>query len=216
MLAEILADLRSGRAMHRLLQGDVGSGKTLVALIAALFVIEQGYQAVLMAPTEVLAQQHGVTLAPPLRAAGRDRGDAHRLARPPPSGAPCSAPPRPGEVDLLVGTHAVLQDDVQLPRLALAVVDEQHRFGVRQRGALRHAASGGSPPHVLVMSATPIPRSLALTLYGDLDLSLLDEMPAGRQPVAHRGGGDDGEDAVVRGLPAGGRAPAARSTSSTR
>jgi ATP-dependent DNA helicase RecG len=181
VLAEILADLRRGQAMRRLLQGDVGAGKTLVALIAALFVIEQGYQAILMAPTEVLAQQHGQTLGrlcAPL-------GVSTELL----TGSVPAAERRrrlraatQGEVDLLIGTHALIQDDVQLPRLALAVVDEQHRFGVRQRA--RSLRGGGDlTPHLLVMSATPIPRSLALTLYGDLDLSILDEKPAGRLPV---------------------------------
>jgi ATP-dependent DNA helicase RecG len=181
VLAEILGDLRSGGVMHRLLQGEVGSGKTLVAVIAALFVIEQGHQAVIMAPTEVLARQHGRTLA--------------RLAEPlgisvaTLSGTTPAAERRrllaaaaAGETDLLVGTHALIQDDVVLPRLALVVVDEQHRFGVRQRGQAG-SSRAGLPPHVLVMSATPIPRSLSLTLYGDLDLSVLDEVPAGRQPV---------------------------------
>ncbi len=184
VLAEILGDLRAGKLMHRLLQGDVGSGKTLVALIAALFVIEQGYQALLMAPTEVLARQHGGTLrrlAEPLgvvvetlTGATGARERRRILAA---AGA--------GEVQLLTGTHAVLEDAVRLPRLALAVVDEQHRFGVRQRG--RSARDEDRlPVHLLVMSATPIPRSLALTLYGDLELSLLDQLPAGRQPVTTR------------------------------
>jgi len=182
VLKEILADMRSGRSMHRLLQGDVGSGKTLVALIAALFVIEQGHQSVIMAPTEVLARQHGQTLTrfcEPLGVsvetltgstpAAERRGILSGVAA--------------GEIDLLVGTHAVIQEDVNIPRLALAVVDEQHRFGVRQRGRPASAANTDKSVHVLVMSATPIPRSLSLTLYGDLDLSIIDELPAGRQPI---------------------------------
>lgn len=206
VLAEILGDLRSGRVMHRLLQGDVGSGKTLVALIAALFCIEQGYQALLLAPTEVLARQHGQTLrrlaeplgvvvetvtgstsAPVRRAIMRAAGD--------------------GEVHLLVGTHALLQEQARLPDLALAVVDEQHRFGVRQRGESA-LSDDGRPVHLLVMSATPIPRSLALTLYGDLDLSQIDALPAGRQPVRTRLVATSDEDAVLtqcRRLAAGGR-----------
>jgi len=181
VLAEILADLRSGRAMHRLLQGDVGSGKTLVAFIAALFCIEQGFQALLMAPTEVLARQHGQTLrrlADPLNLVVETLTGAtparQRRAILAAAGA--------GEVHLLVGTHAVLQEQARLPRLALTIVDEQHRFGVRQRG---DSARGDDsrPVHLLVMSATPIPRSLALTLYGDLDLSIIDAMPVGREPV---------------------------------
>jgi len=178
--AEILTDLRSGRAMHRLLQGDVGSGKTLVALIAALFVVEQGYQAVVMAPTEVLALQHGVVmtrLCAPLGITVETLTGSTPAAR---RRAVLNAAAA-GECDLLVGTHAVLESDVRLPKLALAVVDEQHRFGVKQRG--KTAATEQGAAHVLVMSATPIPRSLALTLYGDLDLSLIDEMPVGRIPI---------------------------------
>ncbi len=193
VLKEILADMCSGQSMHRLLQGDVGSGKTLVALIAALFVIEQGHQALIMAPTEVLARQHGKTLrglCEPLgigvetltgsTSAADRRGLLSGVAA--------------GEIDLLVGTHAVIQQDVRIPRLALAVVDEQHRFGVRQRG--RPSSETGDPIHVLVMSATPIPRSLALTLYGDLDLSLIDELPAGRQPITTRIVREKEEDSV--------------------
>ncbi len=184
VLAEILADLRRGKLMHRLLQGDVGSGKTLVALIAALFVIEQGYQALLMAPTEVLARQHGQTLrrlAEPLGVVVETLTGATPATERRRILAACGAQ----EVQLLSGTHAVLEEAVRMPRLALAIVDEQHRFGVRQRG--RSARDEAAlPVHLLVMSATPIPRSLALTLYGDLELSLLDEMPAGREPVVTR------------------------------
>ncbi|HPF35131.1 MAG TPA: ATP-dependent DNA helicase RecG [Candidatus Krumholzibacteria bacterium] len=185
VLGEILRDLRSGRVMHRLLQGDVGSGKTLVALIAALFVIEQGRQAVLMAPTEVLARQHGATLqrlCKPLGVAVETlTGSTPAAAR-----RAVLAGAAAGEIDLLVGTHAVIQQDVELPALGLAVVDEQHRFGVRQRGRTLTGGEAGVPPHLLVMSATPIPRSLALTLCGDLDLSLIDELPAGRTPIETR------------------------------
>ena len=194
VLAEILADLRSGRAMHRLLQGDVGSGKTLVALIGALFVIEQGYQALLMAPTEVLAHQHGRTLRRLTEPLGLV---VETLTGSTPSSERkrILATAGSGEVDLLVGTHAVIQDQVRLPRLALAIVDEQHRFGVRQRG--RSAIDEDHlPVHLLVMSATPIPRSLAMTLYGDLDLSIIDEMPAGRVPVTTHLETDEREDAI--------------------
>jgi ATP-dependent DNA helicase RecG len=181
--------------MHRLLQGDVGSGKTLVALIAALFVIEQGWQALLMAPTEVLARQHGATLrrlAEPLGVVVETLTGSTPAARRRAVLAAAAA----GEVDLLVGTHAVIQEEVHLPRLALTIVDEQHRFGVRQRG--RGAVSGdqGTAVHVLVMSATPIPRSLSLTLYGDLDLSIIDELPPGRQPLVTRLVRGDEEAAV--------------------
>ena len=184
VLAEILADLRSGRVMHRLLQGDVGSGKTLVALIAALFVIEQGYQGLLMAPTEVLAQQHGATIKSLVAGLGVV---VEILTGSTPAAERRSILAAAGrqEVQLLVGTHAVIQDQVRLPALALAIVDEQHRFGVRQRG--RSASDEDRQPvHLLVMSATPIPRSLALTLYGDLDLSLIDELPAGGRAVETR------------------------------
>ncbi len=194
VLNEILGDLRSGRVMHRLLQGDVGSGKTLVALIAALFVVEQGHQAVIMAPTEVLARQHGATMARLCEPLGVDvatlTGSTPAAERRAVLDAAAA-----GEVDLLVGTHAVIQDDVRLPNLALAVVDEQHRFGVKQRGRSA-AADDGRPAHVLVMSATPIPRSLALTLYGDLELSLIDELPAGRQPIVTRIAADKDEERV--------------------
>jgi ATP-dependent DNA helicase RecG len=182
VLAEILADLRRGQVMHRLLQGDVGSGKTLVAFIAALFCIEQGFQALFMAPTEVLARQHGQTLrrlAEPLGVTVETlTGSTPAKQR---RAIVAAAATR--DVQLLVGTHAVLQEQARLPDLALAIVDEQHRFGVRQRG---ESARGDddTPVHLLVMSATPIPRSLALTLYGDLDLSIIDAMPAGRQPVS--------------------------------
>ncbi|HPF71249.1 MAG TPA: ATP-dependent DNA helicase RecG, partial [Candidatus Krumholzibacteria bacterium] len=195
VLADILADLRSGTAMHRLLQGDVGSGKTLVALIAALFVIEQGWQALLMAPTEVLARQHGKSLrrlAEPLGVVVEtltgSTPAAERRAILAAAGA--------GEVDLLVGTHALIQDDVAMPRLALSIVDEQHRFGVRQRSRGAEDRDGGRAVHVLVMSATPIPRSLSLTLYGDLDLSVIDELPPGRTPIATHLVKDADEDRV--------------------
>jgi ATP-dependent DNA helicase RecG len=194
VLGEILVDLRSGSAMHRLLQGDVGSGKTLVALISALFVVEQGYQAVVLAPTEVLAQQHAVVmtrLCAPLGVTVESLTGSTPSAKRRAVLAAAAA----GEVDLLVGTHAVLEGDVRLPRLALAVVDEQHRFGVRQRGKSA-TTEQGTAAHVLVMSATPIPRSLGLTLYGDLDLSLIDEMPVGRLPIETRIARDEQEDQV--------------------
>jgi ATP-dependent DNA helicase RecG len=198
VLAEILADLRSGRPMHRLLQGDVGSGKTLVALIAALFVIEQGYQALLMAPTEVLAAQHGrslAKLAAPLGVTVETLTGSTPAARRRALLAGVAA----GEIDFLVGTHALIQDDVRIPRLALSVVDEQHRFGVKQRGQSASAAEDRAQAHVLVMSATPIPRSLALTLYGDLDLSLIDELPALRQPIRTEVVRGDKEETVWAG-----------------
>jgi ATP-dependent DNA helicase RecG len=179
VLREIFADMCSERRMHRLLQGDVGSGKTIVALFAALLAMENGYQAAIMAPTELLAEQHQQSIARLLAPVGvepvlvtgslkaRERRElAARLADPAPL--------------LVLGTHALVQEATAFARLGLAVVDEQHRFGVEQRQAL---GAKGESPDVLLMSATPIPRSLALTLYGDLDLSLLDERPPGRQPI---------------------------------
>jgi len=182
VLREILADLRRGHAMCRLLQGDVGSGKTVVAAAAILVAAANGYQSALLAPTEILAEQHyrsvSALLAPfGLRVAlvtgsqkTKERAAAlDDLAR--------------GQVSVAVGTHALLEERVSLKRLGLAVVDEQHRFGVEQRDALRQK---GLHPHMLVMTATPIPRTLALTLYGDLDVSTIDELPAGRRPVDTR------------------------------
>ena len=172
--------MASARRMNRLLQGDVGAGKTLVALMAALVAVEAGGQAVLMAPTEILARQHARALEPLARAAGvrlaaltgRDKRDLRGqiltdLAE--------------GRIDILVGTHAVFQKDVTFHDLRLAIIDEQHRFGVAQR--LELSAKGDVPPDMLIMTATPIPRSLALSQYGDLDLSVLDEKPPGRQPI---------------------------------
>jgi ATP-dependent DNA helicase RecG len=179
VLREIFADMCSDHRMHRLLQGDVGSGKTIVALFAALLAMENGFQAAIMAPTELLAEQHARSvsklLAPlgiePILVTGslkaRTRREvASRLAEPGPA--------------LVVGTHALVQEATAFARLGLAVVDEQHRFGVEQRKAL---GAKGESPDILLMTATPIPRSLALTLYGDLDLSILDERPPGRQPI---------------------------------
>jgi ATP-dependent DNA helicase RecG len=179
VLREIFTDMCSDRRMQRLLQGDVGSGKTIVALFSALLAMENGFQAAIMAPTELLAEQHArsmtrllapLGIAPILVTGGlkaKERREvAARLADPEPA--------------LVVGTHALVQDATSFARLGLAVVDEQHRFGVEQRKAL---GAKGEAPDVLLMTATPIPRSLALTLYGDLDLSILDERPPGRLPV---------------------------------
>ncbi len=179
VLREIVEDLKKPRPMSRLLQGDVGSGKTIVALQAAAVVIENGYQTALMAPTEILAEQHYATVSRYLRAVpyrvalltgsvrGRDRKEIlGRLEA--------------GEIDLIVGTHALLESPVKFQELGLAVIDEQHRFGVLQRSRLMEKAN---EPDTLVMTATPIPRSLALTVYGDLDVSIIDELPPGRKPV---------------------------------
>ncbi len=177
--AEIAEDLARDRRMNRLLQGDVGAGKTLVALVALLTVVEAGGQGVLMAPTEILARQHLEGLQPMAEQAGvvleiltgRDKGVARRDKL-----AALAA----GDIHILVGTHAVFQDDVEFNDLRLAIVDEQHRFGVKQRQRL---GAKGTRADVLVMTATPIPRSLAMAQYGDLDVSVLDEKPPGRQPI---------------------------------
>ena len=180
VMHEIRADLVSGLQMNRLLQGDVGSGKTLVALMAMLLAIDNGYQACLMAPTEILAEQHLQTLRGflgnlPVRVellTGIVKGKRRKEVL----DALLS-----GQVNILVGTHAVLEDNVQFHRLGMAVIDEQHRFGVAQRAKLWGKSE--NPPHVLVMTATPIPRTLAMTIYGDLDVSVIDELPPGRKPI---------------------------------
>ena len=180
VIREIRKDMGSGRQMNRLLQGDVGSGKTLVALMSMLIALDNGYQACIMAPTEILAEQHLKTIMDflqdmPIRVAlltgivkGRRRQEILDGLL-------------DGTVHILVGTHAVIEDTVQFARLGFVVVDEQHRFGVAQRAKLWNKSA--NPPHVLVMTATPIPRTLAMTLYGDLDVSIIDELPPGRKPV---------------------------------
>jgi len=182
VLAEVTADMTGGRPMHRLVQGDVGSGKTLVALLAAALAIDNGFQAAFMAPTELLAEQHLATVEKAAGGAGIRvlllTGSAARAQK-----EQARESIGAGEVDLVVGTHALIQEGVRFDRLGLAVVDEQHRFGVMQRAALQALGANGLAPHVLLMSATPIPRTLALTLYGDLDVSVVDELPAGRRPV---------------------------------
>jgi ATP-dependent DNA helicase RecG len=178
---DILGDIQREQPMSRLLQGDVGSGKTVVAAAAMLAAVENGAQAALLAPTEILAEQHYKTLS----SIFEKQGKPPRLARLVGSMKnqekdAVRAQIAAGEVDIAVGTHALIQEDVQFKELALAVIDEQHRFGVEQRGIIR---AKGYHPHILVMSATPIPRTLALTVYGDLDLSIIDEMPPGRQEI---------------------------------
>ena len=180
VIREIRQDTCSGRQMNRLLQGDVGSGKTLVALMSMLIALDNGYQACIMAPTEILAEQHLVTLQDflkgmPVRVellTGIVKGKKRQEVL---DGL------LTGEVQILVGTHAVIEDTVQFRRLGMVVVDEQHRFGVAQRAKLWSKSE--QPPHVLVMTATPIPRTLAMTLYGDLDVSVIDELPPGRKPI---------------------------------
>ena len=179
---EILTDLSGSTSMNRLLQGDVGSGKTLVAAAAIWACIRSGYQAALLAPTEILAAQHAENLNRMLAPFGMRvallTGGMKAAAR-----RTTLAAIRSDEADLVVGTHAILSEGVEFARLGLAVVDEQHRFGVRQRGMLAEKAVN---PHLLVMSATPIPRTLGLLIYGDLDISILDELPPGRKPVKTR------------------------------
>jgi len=183
VIREIRKDTCSGRQMNRLLQGDVGSGKTLVALMSMLIALDNGFQACMMAPTEILAEQHLATLMELLKGmdirvellTGQVKGKRRKevleaLAD--------------GSINILVGTHAIIEDTVQFRHLGMAVVDEQHRFGVAQRAKLW--AKSEQPPHVLVMTATPIPRTLAMTLYGDLDVSVIDELPPGRKPVVTR------------------------------
>ena len=180
VIREIRHDMGSGRQMNRLLQGDVGSGKTLVALMSMLIALDNGYQACIMAPTEILAEQHLQTIMDflgdmPIRVAlltGIVKGKRRQEIL---DGL------MDGTVHILVGTHAVIEDTVQFARLGMVVVDEQHRFGVAQRAKLWSKSQ--NPPHVLVMTATPIPRTLAMTLYGDLDVSVIDELPPGRKPV---------------------------------
>ncbi len=183
VLKEIREDLRSGRQMNRLMQGDVGSGKTVVALMAMLMAIDNGYQTSLIAPTEVLATQHFHTISQLVEALNLNV----RLL----TGSTKTAQRREileqvqcGQCGILVGTHALIEDKVQFAGLGLVVVDEQHRFGVAQRAKFWQKAT--PPPHTLVMTATPIPRTLAMTLYGDLDSSVIDELPPGRQPVQTR------------------------------
>ena len=182
VIAEIKRDMTAERPMNRLIQGDVGSGKTVVALIAALMAVENGYQACVMAPTEILAEQHAknmATLAGPLGVTVRSltgrmkKKEKEGLLQEIASGA----------AHIVVGTHALIEQNVQFKQLGLAIIDEQHRFGVMQRSTL---TSKGYEPDVLVMTATPIPRTLALTVYGDLDVSVIDEMPAGRSPIITR------------------------------
>lgn len=182
VIKEIRTDICSGHQMNRLLQGDVGSGKTMVAVLSCLMAIGNGYQACIMAPTEVLAQQHyhniSKYLEPTCVKCALLTGSTGTKAR-----REIHEGLQDGSIGLIVGTHALLEDPVQFKALGLAVVDEQHRFGVEQRSRLWAKGPEGCPPHILVMTATPIPRTLAMTLYGDLDVSVLDEMPPGRKPV---------------------------------
>jgi ATP-dependent DNA helicase RecG len=186
VLAEIACDLEKPAPMNRLLQGDVGSGKTIVALQAAVIAIENGCQAALMAPTEILAVQHFLS-ARRILAPGGYRAELLISGLKSAEKTAVLERIRSGEAQLVVGTHALIEDQVQFARLGFVAIDEQHRFGVLQRKRLMDkAASHGHAPHVLVLTATPIPRTLSLTLYGDLDVSLLDELPPGRTPIRTR------------------------------
>ncbi len=197
VVREIHDDMKSGRQMNRLLQGDVGSGKTLVALLAALLAVDNGYQVCLMAPTEILAEQHLDTLREFLDGldlrvellTGIVKGKKRQEVLDGLSD---------GKVNILVGTHAVIEDNVQFHRLGLVVIDEQHRFGVAQRARLWSKSQ--NPPHVLVMTATPIPRTLAMTIYGDLDVSIIDELPPGRKPVYTQHKYDDQLTSLYQGI----------------
>ena len=183
---EIVKDLERDVPMNRLLEGDVGSGKTVVATLAAVSAAHGGFQTTLLAPTELLATQHAQTiqrLVPKKFSVALLTSHAQRLGTKEVSRVTLLKKISSGAVDLVIGTHALLEDDVQFKALGLAVIDEQHRFGVEQRKTLQSKNGEGMTPHLLSMTATPIPRSLALTLYGDLDLSVLDELPKGRRPI---------------------------------
>ena len=196
VVREIRADLREGFPMQRLLQGDVGSGKTVVAALAAAQAVDSGYQAALMAPTEILAEQHFRKIAAWMEPLGvkvawltgslkkKDKSSAMELVE-------------SGEAQLVIGTHALIQDTVSFAKLGLVIVDEQHRFGVGQRLTLRNKGAGGEVPHQLMMSATPIPRTLAMTYYADLEVSVIDELPPGRSPIVTRTIDDQRRDEVI-------------------
>ncbi|HXA82184.1 MAG TPA: ATP-dependent DNA helicase RecG, partial [Methylomirabilota bacterium] len=186
VLAEIAADLEKPVPMNRLLQGDVGSGKTIVAMQAAVIAMENGCQAALMAPTEILAVQHFLS-ARRILAPGGYTAELLISGLKPAEKAAARERIRTGEARLVIGTHALIEDQVEFARLGFVAIDEQHRFGVLQRKRLMDkAAKTGFAPHVLVLTATPIPRTLSLTLYGDLDVSVLDELPPGRTPIETR------------------------------
>ena len=201
VIKEIRADMNSGRQMNRLLQGDVGSGKTLVALLTMLIALDNGYQACLMAPTEILATQHYDTISGMAAKVGVNVGVNVKLL----TGSTrkkerdvIASQLADGSLHILIGTHAVIEDKVQFANLGFVVIDEQHRFGVAQRARLWK--KNITPPHVLVMTATPIPRTLAMTVYGDLDVSVIDELPPGRKPVTTLMRYDDNRLDVYRGI----------------
>ncbi len=181
VIREIRADLGSGKQMNRLLQGDVGSGKTLVALMTMLIALDNGFQACIMAPTEILSVQHYNNFIRMLGSLGVEvallTGSVKTSRR-----KKILQQLESGDIRIVIGTHALIEDTVRFQNLGLAVIDEQHRFGVMQRASMW--TKSNNPPHILVMTATPIPRTLAMTLYGDLDISVIDELPPGRKPVA--------------------------------
>ena len=181
VLREIQTDLKSGKQMNRLLQGDVGSGKTVVALLTALLAVDNGYQACIMAPTEILANQHYETISKLLEPISPVKCQLLTGSTTAKQRQPIHEQLRNGEINILIGTHALIEDSVQFANLGLCIIDEQHRFGVAQRAKLWE--KNVRPPHVLVMTATPIPRTLAMTVYGDLQVSIIDELPPGRKPV---------------------------------
>lgn len=195
VIREIREDMRSGRQMNRLLQGDVGSGKTLVAFMTMLLAVDNGLQAALMAPTEILATQHAASLAEWTRLLGINTalltGSTRMAER-----KRIAEGLKSGDISMIVGTHALIEDSVEFKNLGVAVIDEQHRFGVAQRARLWNKAS--IAPHVLVMTATPIPRTLAMTVYGDLDVSIIDELPPGRKPIQTWLRFDDNRNEVYR------------------
>ena len=197
VVKEIRADVNTGHQMNRLVQGDVGSGKTLVALMALLLAIDNGYQTCLMAPTEILATQHFETISQMVAPIGINvkllTGSTRAKAR-----KEIHEQLANGSLHILIGTHAVLEDPVKFANLGLAVIDEQHRFGVAQRARLW--AKNTTPPHVLVMTATPIPRTLAMTVYGDLDVSVIDQLPPGRKPVTTLLRYDEQRQQVLHGI----------------
>lgn len=182
VFSEIKADLEKPHPMHRMVQGDVGSGKTLVSFMAAIYAAESGYQSCLMAPTEILAEQHFKNAQKVLEPLGLKLAMLVGKTKTAERKTILSAL-ESGEIDLIIGTHALIEDEVKFKNLGLVIIDEQHRFGVEQRGVLKNK---GASPHFLVMTATPIPRTLAMTVYGDLDVSVIDEMPAGRSPIQTR------------------------------
>ena len=181
VVREIQTDIKSGRQMNRLLQGDVGSGKTIVALLTALLAVDNGYQACIMAPTEILANQHYQTISQLLAPLSNIRCQLLTGSTTAKQRQPIHEQLRSGQINILIGTHALIEDDVQFANLGLCIIDEQHRFGVAQRAKLWNKNT--QPPHILVMTATPIPRTLAMTVYGDLQVSIIDELPPGRKPV---------------------------------